>query len=292
MPYYDFFNHEVTLQLNLDLHNLGLKEINPTICGMEENPPGNFWGPGFRASYHIHFVTAGKGIFENSFGKFEVSAGQGFFFIPGERVYYCPDDNDPWTYIWIGFTGSAMTGISKKTGLSPSNPVFSFDKYFDIQTDFANLQYMKSGREYYCISILCRLFSSLCSEKDITAETKIETAVNYIIQNISDNISVDSLAQKFEMDRRYFSRVFNAQLKVSPQQFIINTRMTTALDLLKQKPVDATIADIARSVGYNDPLAFSKAFKRFYNLTPTEVVKGNFPDIDHPTNKNKPFRQW
>lgn len=293
MAYYDFFNFEHLVQLIIDIHDLHLKEINPTLCGMEENTPDNSWGPGFRSSYHIHFITAGKGVFENSYGRYELSAGQGFLFIPGERVFYQADSEDPWTYIWIGFQGSGMADISKRTGLSPSNPIFTYDKYFDIMTDFANIQYLKAGREYYCLSVLYKLFSSLCTDRNINADSIVEMAVNYILQTISDNVSVDSIAHKFDMDRRYFSRIFSAEMKMSPQQFIMHSKMNIALDMLKHKPYEVSIADIARSVGYSDPLAFSKAFKKYFNCSPTDIIKGKDPESREFINKfdSNPFRK-
>ncbi len=261
-------------QLNLELNDYSLCELNPIICGMEENRPDSFWGPGFRSIYHLHFITGGKGIFENSKGTYKLGAGQGFYFIPGERVYYKADNKDPWTYIWFGFKGSGIDDICRRIGLSPENPVFSINKDFDILTEFAQLQYMKTGREYYSLSVLYRFFSSLDNTSDKTPQSKIEFAVNYILQNLSNNMSVSKIADMLNLDRRYFSRIFAAQMGLPPQQYIINARMCVAYDALKNNSSNMSVGDIARSVGYDDQLSFSKIFKKTYGLSPSDILSG------------------
>lgn len=62
---------------------------------------------------------------------------------------------------------------------------------------------------------------------------------------------------------------------MSPQEFLMNFRMKRAGDLLIKSP--NTITTIAISVGYRDSLTFSKAFKKFYSVSPTifREEKGN-----------------
>ena len=55
---------------------------------------------------------------------------------------------------------------------------------------------------------------------------------------------------------------------MSPQQFLIQFRITKAAQLLVE--TNLSVADISRSCGYNDPLAFSKSFKKIKSLSPTD----------------------
>jgi AraC-like DNA-binding protein len=54
-----------------------------------------------------------------------------------------------------------------------------------------------------------------------------------------------------------------------PLTYLARRRMTLAADLLVEQD-GATIADVARTVGYSDPFAFSAAFKRIRGASPSE----------------------
>lgn len=278
MSYHDIYDFNGKTQLALEFSDLKLSGFNPEFCGMEETAPSSCWGPGYRSQYHLHFVINGKGIFENSSQRYELSPSQGFFFAPGKRIYYESDSDNPWVYIWFAFTGNDVNKILRKIGISTSNPVFTFENSINITEEFAKIEYMKSGREFYAFSVLMRLFSSLDTSDLNIFVPKAEIAANYIVQNISNAIFVKSIADYLNIDRRYFSKLFKKSCGISPQQFIMNTRMSIALSILKEKK-NISISDVARSVGYNDVLAFSKAFKKYFNSSPSEVSRGKLNDL-------------
>ena len=62
--------------------------------------------------------------------------------------------------------------------------------------------------------------------------------------------------------------LFQKYLGMSPQQFLIQFRITKAAQLLVE--TNLSVADISRSCGYNDSLAFSKSFKKIKSLSPTD----------------------
>ena len=55
---------------------------------------------------------------------------------------------------------------------------------------------------------------------------------------------------------------------VSPQQYLIDLRLRNARDLLIS--TDLSISEVARSVGYDDPLYFSRLYRKHYGLSPRE----------------------
>ena len=265
--------------LVLDMKNLGFTDLNPENFGMEECRTTHYWGPGARSNYHLHFIVDGEGHFSNSSGDYYLGKGQGFLFIPGEKVFYEANPENPWNYVWIGFSGEKAALLLEQAELKQSSPVFEYDKSFDILTYFAQAQYMKLGREIFALSVLYSFFSSIIKHKDSARKSKVDIAINYILQNLSSNIKVERIAKHLNIDRRYLSRLFYIKMGISPQQYIINSRMTLALELLKEDN-DLNIGDVAHSVGYSDPLAFSKMFKKTYNLTPKDIINGIYPPAD------------
>ena len=76
---------------------------------------------------------------------------------------------------------------------------------------------------------------------------------------------------------------------MSPQAFLIQVRLERAAQLLRGS--DMPVGHIAATVGYNDALSFSKAFKHKYNISPTEyraappeliefAAKGMYKNLD------------
>ena len=63
-------------------------------------------------------------------GREGVSAGAGirFLILPEELAFYQADEEDPWTYVWVGFGGALAPDIIKSMGLSLSNPIFKSEK--------------------------------------------------------------------------------------------------------------------------------------------------------------------
>jgi AraC-like DNA-binding protein len=57
-------------------------------------------------------------------------------------------------------------------------------------------------------------------------------------------------------------------MHISPQQYLINYRLEKARNLLKS--TNLSISEISEQVGYPDPLSFSKIFKMYYKISPTE----------------------
>ena len=60
---------------------------------------------------------------------------------------------------------------------------------------------------------------------------------------------------------------------ISPQKYLINFRLNQACKLMKN--TELSIAEISRSVGYQDPLYFSKLFKKEKGLSPSKYRKLN-----------------
>ncbi len=75
-----------------------------------------------------------------------------------------------------------------------------------------------------------------------------------------------ALASKVGMSRAAFSARFTSLVGDPPISYLTGWRMTLAADLLRD--TDATVAAVAREVGYESAFAFSAAFKRAHGLSP------------------------
>ncbi|MFE3256545.1 AraC family transcriptional regulator [Nocardia sp. NPDC059091] len=79
--------------------------------------------------------------------------------------------------------------------------------------------------------------------------------------------TVASLAAEAGVSRSLFAKRFTAVLGRPPLNYLTESRMEEAEELLTD--TDLTIAQIAKAVGYADPFGFSAAFKRHRGQSPT-----------------------
>lgn len=73
--------------------------------GHQNCKPLHSYGPAVRSSYMLHYIHSGKGTYSCDKGTWQLKAGDLFLMIPGERIFYQADAEDPWEYSWIGLQG-------------------------------------------------------------------------------------------------------------------------------------------------------------------------------------------
>ncbi|MFR6312790.1 helix-turn-helix domain-containing protein, partial [Anaerofustis stercorihominis] len=100
----------------------------------------------------------------------------------------------------------------------------------------------------------------------------IGTAINYIEDNITEEITIEDIAKKAMISPFYFQKGFTMLCGFTVGDYIKKRRLSLAGSELIS--TDKKIIDIALKYGYNSPDSFTKAFTRFHGATPTSVRKG------------------
>ena len=95
--------------------------------------------------------------------------------------------------------------------------------------------------------------------------------LNYIYQNYSSQIKVETLASIMGLSEGETSRTFKKLTGQSPMDYIIHYRIKIATILLKN--TSKSITDIAFEVGFSSSCYFTIAFKKITGLTPSEYKK-------------------
>ncbi|MCI9009197.1 MAG: response regulator [Lachnospiraceae bacterium] len=97
---------------------------------------------------------------------------------------------------------------------------------------------------------------------------EVQQALSYIQNNYSRKISLAAVSEYVGLSSGYLCRIFKEETGVSINACINHLRMTKAGELLRDK--NSYIKEVAVSVGFEDQLYFSRLFKRYYGVTPSE----------------------
>lgn len=107
----------------------------------------------------------------------------------------------------------------------------------------------------------------LPKEKDIT---KFLPIVNYIQKNISENLNLDMLAQKFFINKYYLCHHFKKVMGFTINEYIISCRLMEAKILLRK---GCTVSIAAEKAGFNSSAHFIRTFKKFEDISPKQYAK-------------------
>lgn len=259
----------------------GLISLSVYNTGYQLCQSGDSWGPGIRDHYLIHYVASGSGVYSINGLEYPVSAGQIFLTYPDTTVYYQADDSIPWEYYWVGFNGSDARMLLKQTDFSKECPIIAIENGSDVKTLLLAIysgrgtnsyeQARMVGNLYLFLSYLIENSISPVANRAEVSSGYLRSAMDYIAGNYSSNISVEDTARSVGISRSGLYRIFMKHLGVSPVAYLTDFRIGQACTLLKTS--NLSIESVAYSVGYEDPMYFSRVFKQNVGFTPRQYSK-------------------
>ncbi len=252
--------------------------------GWERCAPSHTFGPAARSHFLFHYVISGTGVlYADNKSKetqtYRIKSGQGFMIFPHQINTYIADKDLPWEYVWIEFDGLRVKEAMEIAGLSLNAPVYHATSHDLRETMMNEMLYIARhkdmapfhliGHLYLFLDALTRSVSSLrLSNSGRLQDFYIHEAISFVEQNFQNDISVEDIADNCGLNRSYFGRIFKKSVGRTPQEFLLNYRMTKASELLKLTKL--SIGDISNAVGYDNPFHFTRAFKSVYGIPPRE----------------------
>lgn len=256
--------------------NAGLSVYN---TGYERCDSGYGWGPALRDHYLIHFISAGRGVFTHANHSYELSEGNLFLITPGELVHYRADETNPWEYCWVGFNGTDAKRLVAMAGFSIDEPILRSSNpeetkrllkaIAEVSGNSAADDAQMVGHLYQFLAHLIRLNG----RKDITNphQEYVENALRFIQYNYANDIGISDIARYVGISRSQLYRAFQEDFGISPHTYLQRYRINQACSLLRNP--NYSIAEVSSSVGFNDPLYFSRVFKSIKQCPPSSYQK-------------------
>ena len=239
-----------------------------------------YWQKG-RRDYQILYVANGKTHFWFDGREEIVSTGHMVLYKPEEiqkYVYYLEDNPE---VFWIHFTGRDVKNILAYHGISLDEHVFYCGVLPDYKALFRKiiqeLQLCRYGYEDYIASlfndILLLVDRQQHEQKKTTGnvQEQIERAAAYFNENYNTKISIDDYAESLHISTNGFIHNFKQYAGMSPAQYILSLRMVNAQSLLERTTYN--IKEISEIVGYENPLYFSRVFKKEIGKSPAQYRK-------------------
>ena len=278
-------------------HDEYVVSINPSPSGGElavlfsgeaQPVPLHKMGPAIHDYYLIHTVLSGHGDFTIGGIGYRCGAGDSFAIFPGELFSYQADERAPWRYAWFAFNGPGAAAAMDAIGVTPESPVVSSslnphlrNAYEQLRRCFeASLGSELSNLEAEgWLRLLLHQIGAARAKKRLSVSAGVSTsdsdhvvkqALQYLTLQYAQPISVSGMSAMLGYHRTHLCKLFRQSTGMSPMQYLLQMRMQRAELLLAS---DMTIEQVASSVGYGDALYFSKKFRSWSGLSPSEYRK-------------------
>ena len=109
------------------------------------------------------------------------------------------------------------------------------------------------------------------SSKQLSSNDQIRKSIRFMEKNLHRNCSLEDFTSVASMSARHYSRQFNALTGVSPMNYFLQMKINDAGHKLQD--TELSIDQIAQSLGYTDPLYFSRIFRKFQAVSPSAYRK-------------------
>ena len=226
-----------------------------------------------KKSHSFVLRTSGTMLYKFRNTSIEVHPGSIVFVPRGSDYEFATLSDEPCEYISLRFDADVTDAV-------PS--VYPFDGFQDAEV-FTNTlaelwRFGDRADHYKCYSVFYNLLVYIESlEKQAYMDKRknsiILPGIEYLKEHIYDcDLKIETLHRICGISGTYFRQIFQANYMVSPQVYILGKRLSHARAIIDSGDFDS-ISEVAASVGYNDALYFSRAFRRKYGVSPSGYAK-------------------
>ena len=260
--------------------------------GVNTNTKGSSWPLHWHTFYEVEYIVEGSST--QTINGYSYHQKPGFLSILTPNDFHCfkSENNCLLTYKKFVFLESFVSPelihilkSRKKPCIIqiPEDRQQDFHHYFDLMYQYNSLEQtsiskllLKSMAETVCAESLLLEQSATSStedsEKNILLNYKrdeiLHNITKYIEQNFQDSIKIQEVAKVAYQSETYFSHYFKNKFGLSFTDYLKQYRLRHAANLLVSS--NKSIAEIGEKSGFSSITFFNRAFKDFYNLTPSQ----------------------
>lgn len=223
----------------------------------------------------VYYVISGAGVFKTNYKEYNIEEGDVFIELPAQ--HYCIENLGGLKFAYISFIGTSAIDTLDNLSVSITNCVYKNIKsvskvWVDNLTLSESLIGLASqGVLFLTLAEIGKInaenIQKLTSAKDILLKIKTFIDDNFTNQNLNLNL----IAKQLSYNPKYISRAFVNNMKITISEYINSLRIKYAYSLIKRNV--SSIKDISSACGFQDPLYFSKVYKRIMGESPSQTVR-------------------
>ena len=256
-------------------------------CGtyhLYTNPRLPTYRPKGRLDFQILYVASGKAhfYFNDDGTDTVVHAGNMVVYRPKEPQKYEYFGIDQTEVYWVHFTGSDIKNMLRGYGITDEMHVINtgtsleYTRIFkqmilELQRHQSNYPEMLALLLRQLLILIHRQLTTKNKIKNVYLDSEMEKAIQYFNDNYNTEINIEEYAASRGMSVSWFIRNFKQYTNTTPMQYIVSIRVSNAQILLETS--NYNITEIGNIVGYDNPLYFSRIFKKQKGTSPSEYRK-------------------
>lgn len=205
-----------------------------------------------------------------------VRAGEVAMLPQGSHHVYEADPDNPWSLYWVHFQGHAARNFFSYLGYEPGHPVVYAGVSSKLHGAFTSLMEVRrtgySTTAFVTAANRLRHLLSLIAE-EINAQkgrlsegSDVSGAQAFMLENLTKSLTLEEIAASAGMSKFHFSKRYKALTGYSPIKHFLNMKVEHACVLLDG--TDLKVSEIAARLGFEDPLYFSRLFRRVIGQSP------------------------
>lgn len=232
------------------------------------------------------YCTDGQGWIELPQGRVLLHADEAFIIRPGVPHAYGADAYNSWTIHWIHLSGhqcDALVEAVMAEALGPAQGlavgfaaerIALFDQMYETLLKGyspANLLFVNLSLAYFLASFV-QPDAFRPSRERLGPASAASKAVAFMQANLSRSLTVASIAQAAHLSVAFFSRRFKQDTGYAPIAYFNHLRIQRACHLLHFSQL--RINEVAAELGIDDPLYFSRLFRKQMGVAPAAYRRG------------------
>jgi AraC-like DNA-binding protein len=230
------------------------------------------------ASTIVNYCVKGAGWCELHGRRFTLGRGDVMVVPSGVAHAYGASPDNPWSIYWFHAMGDSLGALLAELGVNREKPVVHVGHQRDLVALFSELfttleDDYAERRLLYASRVLTHLFGVMIRSRQAAARrgrntlSRVRATLEHMQQHYASPLRVDNLAAMADLSISQYAVRFRELTGHSPKTQLMQLRIHRASELLAT--TDHSITSIARSVGYEDALYFSRAFHRLHEQSPS-----------------------
>ncbi len=257
--------------------NVLSRDCYPTALGFYPNAQSHQMRRLDHDDYLLMYCVDGAGELEADGFKDEIGAGDFILLPPGVSHHYAARKDSPWSLFWCHFRGEQANAFYQHIGFSAGQPVIKNLNDILLINSFRSLMSIASSG--YGLTVFLHAANQLRQIMTLAERLRrrsmrrqqvdsIDEVRRYMRENLHRRVTLDELARVGRVSKFHFNRKYKELTGYAPLQHFIHLKVEQACLLLDSSSLN--ISEIAFRLGYDDPLYFSRVFRKVTGLAPSQ----------------------